>query len=249
MGPVSTEPTSTRHETLPTFGFLSVFAMTSKYSVRIVQYGQAQPAIDLQARAGKEGKALVLQAQSGMRFHLLETLSQVAPARLRMARKGADLLLTLPEGDPGAPDLVIKGYFDAVALHPYSPGINTVKSAIQRVRTVMNGHADAATPLWISEIAWGSAPPDQIGINKGPTGQAKLLRRAFKLILANRAAWKVEHLFWYHWRDPRVSQASCSFCASAGLLKFNRTAKPSMSACSRAGPASSAIVSLAIFDV
>ena len=87
--------------------------MTSKYSVRIVQYGQAQPAIDLQARAGKEGKALVLQAQSGMRFHLLETLSQVAPARLRMARKGADLLLTLPEGDPGAPDLVIKGYFDA----------------------------------------------------------------------------------------------------------------------------------------
>jgi hypothetical protein len=66
----------------------------------------------------------------------------------------------------------IKGYFDAVALHPYSPGINTVKAAIQRVRTVMNGHADAATPLWISEIAWGSAPPDQIGINKGPTGQA-----------------------------------------------------------------------------
>jgi hypothetical protein len=124
----------------------------------------------------------------------------------------------------------IKGYFDAVALHPYSPGINTVKSAIQRVRTVMNGHGDAATPLWISEIAWGSAPPDQIGINKGPTGQAKLLRRAFKLILANRAAWKVEHLFWYHWRDPRVSQASCSFCASAGLLKFNRTAKPSLSA-------------------
>lgn len=92
---------------------LSVFAMTSKYSVRIVQYGQTQPAIDLQARAGKEGKALVLQAQSGMRFHLLETLSQTAPTRLRIARKGADLLLTLPEGDPSAPDLVIKGYFDA----------------------------------------------------------------------------------------------------------------------------------------
>lgn len=87
--------------------------MTSKYSVRIVQYGQAQPAIDLQARAGKEGKALVLQAQSGMRFQLLETLNQTAPTRLRIARKGADLLLTLPDGDPSAPDLVIKGYFDA----------------------------------------------------------------------------------------------------------------------------------------
>lgn len=91
----------------------SVFAMTPKYSVRIVQYGQAQPAIDLQARAGREGKALVLQAQSGMRFHLLETLSQTAPAKLRIARKGSDLLVTLAEGDPSAPDLVIKGYFDA----------------------------------------------------------------------------------------------------------------------------------------
>jgi hypothetical protein len=122
----------------------------------------------------------------------------------------------------------VKGNFDAVALHPYAPGVNTVKSEIQRIRTVMSGHADAATPLWITELAWGSAPPDQIGINKGLTGQAKLLKSAFKLILAYRKAWNVQHLFWYHWRDPRYSQASCSFCASAGLLRFDRTAKPAM---------------------
>ncbi len=124
----------------------------------------------------------------------------------------------------------IKADFDAVALHPYSPGVSTVKSQIQKTRTVMNGHGDAATPLWISEIAWGSAPPDRIGINKGLTGQAKLLRAAFKLIVANRNAWNVQHLFWYHWRDPRHSQASCSFCASAGLLRYNRTAKPALAA-------------------
>ncbi len=124
----------------------------------------------------------------------------------------------------------IKADFDAVAVHPYAPGISTVRSEIQRIRTTMSGHGDAATPLWISELAWGSAPPDGIGINKGPTGQAKLLRSAFRLILANRNAWKVQHLFWYHWRDPGHSQASCSFCASAGLLKFNRTAKPALAA-------------------
>jgi hypothetical protein len=124
----------------------------------------------------------------------------------------------------------IRGDFDAVALHPYAASVSTVRSQIQKTRTVMSGHADAATPLWISEIAWGSAPPDRIGINKGLTGQAKQLRSAFNLILANRSAWNVQHLFWYHWRDPRHSQASCSFCSSAGLLRFNRDAKPALAA-------------------
>jgi hypothetical protein len=87
--------------------------MSPKYSLRVVQYGQMQTPLDLHVRAGQEGKALVLQAQSGMRFQLLEGLTQTAPTKLRIARKGADLLLTLPEGDPSAPDVVIKGYFDA----------------------------------------------------------------------------------------------------------------------------------------
>lgn len=124
----------------------------------------------------------------------------------------------------------IKADFDAVAVHPYAADLSHVKSQIQKIRTVMGGHGDAATPLWITEIAWGSAPPDQYGINKGPTGQAKMLRGAFRMILANRNGWKVQHLFWYHWRDPRTSQAACSFCASAGLLRYDRTAKPALSA-------------------
>jgi hypothetical protein len=124
----------------------------------------------------------------------------------------------------------IKAFFDAAALHPYAKDITQFRQEIQRVRQVITGHNDAATPLWISELAWGSAPPDSIGINKGPAGQAQMLRRAFQMVLANRTAWNVQHLFWYHWRDPRRSQASCSFCASAGLLNFNRTAKPALNA-------------------
>ena len=60
-----------------------------------------------------------------------------------------------------------------------------------------------------------------------------MLRRSFKLILKNRTAWNIEHLFWYHWRDPKRSRASCSFCASAGLLSFNRAPKPSLGAFKR----------------
>jgi hypothetical protein len=124
----------------------------------------------------------------------------------------------------------IKAYFDAVALHPYGSTLDQVKTEIQRVRSVMTKRGDAATPLWIDEIAWGSAPPDGHGINKGLSGQATMLKGAFKMILTHRAAWNVEHLFWYHWRDPRRSRAMCSFCATAGLLRFDRTAKPAMKA-------------------
>ncbi len=127
----------------------------------------------------------------------------------------------------------IKGYFDAVAIHPYGSTLNRVRQEIQRMRDVMKGRGDGPTPLWIDEIAWGSAPPDQVGINKGPAGQAQMLRRSFKLILKNRTAWNIEHLFWYHWRDPKHSRAACTFCASAGLLSFNRMAKPSLGAFKR----------------
>ena len=125
----------------------------------------------------------------------------------------------------------IKTFFDAAALHPYAPNLSQFRQEIQQVRNVIKGHGDAATPLWISELAWGSAPPDSFGINKGPAGQAQMLTRAFKLVLANRTAWNVQRLFWYHWRDPEADpRASCSFCGSAGLLNFNRTPKPAYAA-------------------
>jgi hypothetical protein len=124
----------------------------------------------------------------------------------------------------------IKAYFDATALHPYMPSLDQVKKGIKQFRAVMAGRGDAATPIWISELAWGSDPPDASGINKGPQGQAQLLTKAFKLVLANRQAWNVEHLFWYLLRDPVNPVASCSFCASSGILNPNRIRKPSFDA-------------------
>jgi hypothetical protein len=127
----------------------------------------------------------------------------------------------------------IRHYFDAAALHPYARNLGRYTRQIQRFRTMMRNHGDTATPLWISEIAWGSAPPDRHGINEGLAGQARLLKGAFQLILNHRAAWNIERVFWYHWRDPRRSQASCSFCGSAGLLTFKRAPKPAYSAFAR----------------
>ncbi len=57
-----------------------------------------------------------------------------------------------------------------------------------------------------------------------------MLRNAYKLILANRSAWKVQRLFWYHWRDPLHTMASCTFCSSAGLFRNDRSPKPAFNA-------------------
>jgi hypothetical protein len=124
----------------------------------------------------------------------------------------------------------VKRYFNAAALHPYNAKLSQVESQISQFRGIMKRWGDAAKPLWISEIAWGSARPDSKGINKGPAGQAQMLKDVYKLILSRRSAWRIERLFWYHWRDPKVLKASCTFCGTAGLLNFKRTPKPAFKA-------------------
>ncbi|MGH2924961.1 MAG: glycosyl hydrolase [Solirubrobacterales bacterium] len=123
----------------------------------------------------------------------------------------------------------VKPYFDDAAVHPYGRTVEQSSQEIKKVRTVMSAHDDQDTPLWITEIGWGSAPPDHFGINQGPQGQQKLLGGAFKLILSHRREWNIGRLFWFHWRDPQSPRpGTCSFCGSAGLLAHNRAPKPAM---------------------
>jgi hypothetical protein len=124
-----------------------------------------------------------------------------------------------------------KNDFDAAALHPYTHSLYLLRDQLQLFRAVMRKHGDQGTPLWITELGWGSAPPDRFGINKGLTGQAQMLSGSFGMILRHRSAWNVQRLFWFLWRDPPASQGTggCSFCGSAGLLRYDRTPKPAYS--------------------
>jgi hypothetical protein len=126
----------------------------------------------------------------------------------------------------------IKADFDVAALHPYAWDVDHVRLAIGRFRAVMTNHGDGATPLWITELGWGSAaPPEPFGINKGLTGQQQMLTDSFKLILSHRSAWAVQRIFWYRMRDdPADPSRSCNFCASAGLLYYNHSPKPAYNA-------------------
>ena len=127
----------------------------------------------------------------------------------------------------------IKGDFDAVAQHPYASNVDNVRSAIEQLRQVMANNGDAAKPLWITELGWGSAPADGLGINLGLAGQASMLTSSFKLILSHRSDWNVQRLYWFDWRDPAPDSPYadiCLRCGSAGLLAHDRTPKPAFDA-------------------
>ncbi len=55
----------------------------------------------------------------------------------------------------------------------------------------MKNRGDAATPLWLTELAWGSAQPDGFGLNKGLAGQAQMLTGSYNMILRYRKLWNV----------------------------------------------------------
>lgn len=127
----------------------------------------------------------------------------------------------------------IKDSFDVAAVHPYASTTATIKTAVQRFRSVMKNRGDKATPLWITEFAWGSGPPDSAGINKGLQGQATALTDAYNMLVANRKAWNLQSVFWFLWRDPPQGSSlagGCSFCGTAGLVANNGNAKPALSA-------------------
>ncbi len=127
----------------------------------------------------------------------------------------------------------IKDSFDVAAVHPYASSNTKIKTAIQHFRSVMRNHADKGTALWITEFAWGSAPPDSAGINKGLQGQKTALTSSYKMLLANRKAWNLQRVYWFLWRDPPTGSGQaggCSFCGSSGLVANNGNAKPALSA-------------------
>ena len=118
-------------------------------------------------------------------------------------------------------------YFDAVALHPYSNTIKDLRQEVSADRKVMTKHGDAATPVWLTELGWGSNHSSS-SLSVGIHGQAKLLRKAFQLVLAHRTEWNVARLFWFTWRD--VSPTPCLWCGHAGLFTEQLQPKPSWGA-------------------
>ena len=50
----------------------------------------------------------------------------------------------------------MKRFFDGVALHPYVADAGAMRAQILNLRRIMRVHHDAGTPLYVTEVGWGS---------------------------------------------------------------------------------------------
>ncbi len=144
----------------------------------------------------------------------------------RVNYHGISYLKNLYERVPG-----IKGFFDVMAFHPYAKGIDGVVNQLERVRRTMRRHGDGDTPLWVSEIGWGSRKRDPSQYNFGRHGQARMLRSLFSALSRDRHRLHLSSVTWFDWRDSlRNVNAPCPWCDHAGLIDKRNHRKPAWDA-------------------
>lgn len=122
----------------------------------------------------------------------------------------------------------VKADFDGVALHPYAFHVEDLEELTEALREVVLENHDAATPLYITEMGWGSQnDPNVVAFEQGIRGQARELRGAYRYLIANRHRLDLKGAYWYSWKD-NPAYAACHFCDSVGLFRAGRgfRAKP-----------------------
>jgi hypothetical protein len=113
--------------------------------------------------------------------------------------------------------------FDGVALHPYAPRLSTLKQLVEGMHNVVRANHDKAS-LYLTEIGWGSQnDPKVVAFEKGPSGQARELTRAYRYLIANRARLRLRGVYWFSWKDL---YGTCSFCDSSGLFNTGTGFEP-----------------------
>jgi hypothetical protein len=116
----------------------------------------------------------------------------------------------------------VKRYFDGVALHPYVADAGAMRAQILNLRRVMEANGDTRTPLYMTELGWGSDSFESRW-ERGLRGQARELNQAMTMLTRHRGSWRIGGVWWFSWVDLN---GSCQFCDSAGLLTAKREAKP-----------------------
>jgi len=119
---------------------------------------------------------------------------------------------------------------DVVALHPYSSSLDSLSFQITRTRATMAAAGGRGTPLEITEFGVASDGLFESTMVKTPHGQAVFLRRAYRLLIANRRRWHISGANWFTWRDWPMADPHCVFCQYAGLFDTADRPKPAWGA-------------------
>jgi hypothetical protein len=128
-----------------------------------------------------------------------------------------------------------KGFFDAVALHPFTNAVDGVVEIIERGRRVMERYRDRKLPLMITELSWTSAKGKAAftyGNERTEAGQAKALRQGFQRMAKERRRLRILRVYWYTWMT-RDAHPNIPF-DYAGVVRLEQdgsiTRKPSYEA-------------------
>lgn len=128
----------------------------------------------------------------------------------------------------------VRGSFDLVGLHPYSSTVAGVVAQVRQARLAMARGGDARKPLRITELGVASGGPYPNAFDRGPRGQARYLRHAYRLLFRRRARWRIAGVDWFAWADLSAHDRHCVFCQYAGLFDVRGRAKPAWRAYRRA---------------
>jgi len=128
----------------------------------------------------------------------------------------------------------VKGFkrlVDAVAVHSYSPDAQGVVAVAEKQRRVMRKAGDSRTPIWITELGWGSDGPAGHPLVKTEAVQASLLKQSFGLLRANAERLSLQRVYWYDFRDLNVAPGTPdAFFHHTGLFERDRSPKPAWAA-------------------
>jgi hypothetical protein len=126
-----------------------------------------------------------------------------------------------------------RGYFDALAIHAYSP---TVAQAMQRLwtaRRLLNRFGDGNKPLWVTELGWAGGDPDGFIVN--PTGQRRNLASFLGLVQRARRRLRLREFMWYGWQDRVYGPGPANWWGyHLGMFTTNLQPKPALAALSAA---------------
>jgi len=95
-----------------------------------------------------------------------------------------------------------RGYFDAVAVHPFTGTAEGSVKILRFVRAVLDANGARNAPLWVTEISWpsgrGKADANQSWVTT-EAGEAKKVSEVYRAYGKSAGRLKLARAYWYNW--------------------------------------------------
>ena len=167
------------------------------------------------------GKLLVLSART---IHAVDPKAKIMTAGIVAEPTNAAAI-------PG--DRFLRGLFrskavrratDLVGFHPYAPTTKAVQKQLESARKTLRKSRMAKTPIWVTEIGWGSEGPRSHPLIMPEPRLESEFGKLLRMAVDERRRLGLGNLDWYHWQDH--PDDLCLWCESSGLLDVDGLAKP-----------------------